>query len=84
MGKSVKVAFNNSFRILHNLNMRCSASEIFVLNNVRSYPEMYRISVYSFMKRLHSSVNLIIMTIASSDFYCESTLLVLWRQHLYT
>ena len=64
--------------------MRCSASEMFVLNNVRSYPEMYRISVYSFMKRLHSSVNLIIMTIASSDFYCESTLLVLWRQHLYT
>ena len=57
--------------------MRCSASEMFVLNNVRSYPEMYRISVYSFMKRLHSSVNLIIMTIASSDFYCESTLLVL-------
>ena len=38
VGKSVKV--NNSFRILHNLNMRCSASEMFVLNNVRSYPEM--------------------------------------------
>ena len=52
VGKSVKVAFNNSFRILHNLNMRCSASEMIVLNNVRSYPEMYRKSVYSFMKRL--------------------------------
>ena len=35
--------------------MRCSASEMFVLNNVRSYP-MYRKSVYSFMKRVHSSV----------------------------
>ena len=57
--------------------MRCSASEMFVLNNVRSYPEMHRKSVYCFMKRLHSSVNLIIMTIANSDFYCESTLLVL-------
>ena len=71
VGKSVKVAFNNSFRIMHNLNMRCSASEMFVLNNVRSYPEMYRKSVYSFMKRLHSSVNLIIMTIANSDFNCN-------------
>ena len=60
--------------------MRCSASEMVVLNNVRSYPEMHRKSVYSFMKRLHSSVNLIIMTIA--NFYYESTLLVLWRQHL--
>ena len=62
--------------------MRCSASEMFVLNNVRSDPEMYRKSVYSFMKSLHSSVNLIIMTIDKSDFYCESTFLVLWRQHL--
>ena len=77
VGKSV----NNYFRIPHNLNMRYSASgsDMFVLNNV---PAMYRKSVYNFMKRIHSSVNLIIMTIV--NFYCESTLLVLWRQHLYT
>ena len=69
MGKSVKVAFNNSFRILHNLNMCCGASEMFVLNNVRSYAEMYRKSVHSFMKRIHSSVNLIIMTIVNTKPY---------------
>ena len=45
--------------------MRCSASERFVLNHVRSYPEMFRKSVYSFMKCIHSSVNLIIMTIVN-------------------
>ena len=69
MGKSVKVAFNNSLRILHNFHMRCSASEMSALNNVRSYPEMHRKSVFSFMKRLHSSANLIIMTIANSDLF---------------
>ena len=64
--------------------MRCSSSEMFVLNNVRSYPEMYRKSVYSFMKRLHSSVNLIIMTIANSDFHCESTLIWPTTNKLFT
>ena len=38
------------------------------------------IYIYNFF----NNYDLMIMTIANSDLYCEPTLLVLWRQHLFT
>ena len=81
--RSLTVAFNNSFRILHNLSRRCSASGMFVNSGVRSYPEMYRKSVLSFIIRLNCSKNTIVEAIIRSDFYCDSILLFLWRRNLY-
>ncbi len=80
---SLKVAFNNAFRILHNLNKRCSAIGSFANNNVKSYTEMYQKSVFSFMNRIYCSQNVIISTIANPDFYADSSLRVLWCKHVY-
>ena len=35
--KGITVAYNNSFRILHNLSPRCSASHMFATNYVKSF-----------------------------------------------
>ena len=75
--RSLTVAFNNAFRILHNLSRRCSASGMFVNSGVRSYP------VLSFIIRLNCSKNTIVEAIIRSDFYCDSILLFLWRRNLY-
>ena len=42
--KSVNVAYNNSFRILHHLPSRCSASFMFVSNHIKSFKELIRSS----------------------------------------
>ena len=42
--KSVNVAYNNSFRILHHLPSRCSASFMFVSNHIKSFNELIRSS----------------------------------------
>ena len=81
--QSVKVAFNNAYRILHNLDRRCSASGMFVNNGVQSYPEMNRKCIYGFMKRLHCSHNCIISTIVASDIYFTSDLTFYWHQCVY-
>ena len=81
---SLKVAFNNAFRILHKLNMRCSASAMFVYSNVRSYPEMYRKAVLSFMIRLNCSLNILICKIIKFDLYADSNLIILWNRNVYS
>ena len=40
--KGIIVAYNNSFRILHNLSPRCSASHMFATNYVKSFNERIR------------------------------------------
>jgi len=58
--RSLKVAYNNAFRILLNLSRWCSASGIFVTGSVKSYPEIYRKSVFSFIQRISGSSNFIV------------------------
>ena len=40
--KGITVAYNNSFRIIHNLSPRCSASHMFATNYVKSFNERIR------------------------------------------
>ena len=40
--KGITVAYNNSFRIIHNLSPRCSASHVFATNYVKSFNERIR------------------------------------------
>ena len=59
--RSLKVAYNNAFRILLNLSRWCSASGMFVTGSVKSYPEMYRKSVFSFIQRISAAVIVLYM-----------------------
>ena len=49
-----KVAYNNSYRILNRLPMRCSASNMFANGNVNSCACVLRKSIYSLMTRIHA------------------------------
>ena len=40
--KGITVAYNNSFRIIHNLSPHCSASHMFATNYVKSFNERIR------------------------------------------
>ena len=45
--KGITVAYNNSFRIIHNRSPRCSASHMFATNYVKSFNERIRSSIFS-------------------------------------
>ena len=47
----LKVAFNNAFRMMHNLPTYCSASEIFTVNRVADCKAVIRNLVHCFMMR---------------------------------
>ena len=63
------VSYNNAFRILHGLPMRCSASGMFARSGVNSFQTCIRRNVYSFKYRLHASLNSIV-SVSVSASYC--------------
>ena len=78
-----KVAYNNSYRILNRLPMRCSASNKFANGNVNSCACVLRKSIYSLMTRIHASLNPIVNSIVRGDVYCTSALRIQWVSQLY-
>ena len=78
-----KVAYNNSYRILNRLPMRCSASNMFANGNVNSCACVLRKSIYSLMTRIHASLNPIVNSIVRGDVYCTSALRIQWVSQLY-
>ena len=65
------VSYNNFFRILHSLPMRCSASALFASSNVDSCQARIRRSIYSLRCRLDVSFNLITHSVMNSDVHCR-------------
>ena len=55
--KSVNVAYNNIFRILHHVPSCCSASFMFVYNHIKSFNELIRSSIFNLLRRLQDSEN---------------------------
>ena len=79
----VRVAYNNCFRLLFKLPRSCSASYMFVSNDVLSFGELLRKSVYNFMCRIDASQNFLIKCVALVT--CTSSQLRKhWRSILYT
>ena len=78
-----KVAYNNSYRILNRLPMRCSASNMFANGNVNSCACVLRKSIYSMMTRIHASLNPIVNRIVRGDVYCTSAIRSQWVSQLY-
>ena len=78
------VSYNNAFRILHNLHMRCSASSMFANAVVDSCSTCIRKSIFSLMMRLNTSINVIVQSTLKSDVYTTSELYQRWVKALYT
>ena len=68
------VSYNNCFRIMHRLPMRCSASGMFATANVNSCKAVFRKGIYSLMTRPGVSCNTIIANIARGDGHTTSAL----------
>ena len=79
----LKVAFNNAFRMMHNLPTYCSASEMFTVNRVADCKAVIRNLVHRFMTRLTISKHLLVRSIMSSDLVWSSRIRRHWARLLY-
>ena len=66
------VAYNNFYRILNRLPMRCSASPMFATANVNSCKCVIKKAIQSLMTRIDKSLNPIIQNIAISCSVCRN------------
>ena len=78
------VSYNNAYRILHNLPMRCSASFMFANAVVDNCTTRVRKCIFSLLGRLTTSTNVIVQSALNSDVYTTSTLQQRWIKALYT
>jgi hypothetical protein len=71
----LNVAFNNSFRCFMSYPRFCSASAMFVFNNVKSFSEIFRFSILNFRRRILCSSNSIIISLLfctlNSSLWCH-------------
>ena len=65
--RRLRIAYNNSLRRLLGISKHNSASGMFVQLNIKSFRELLRNYIHSFMSRLQCSNNLIL------SFICENT-----------
>ena len=80
---TLNVAFNNAFRMLHNLPTHCSASDMFTVNRVADCKAVIRNLVHRFMTRLTISKHLLVRSILSSDLVWSSRIRRHWVRLLY-
>ena len=78
------ISCNNAFRINYNVNMRCSASTMFVRARIDSGTMQIRKQMYSLLSRLYSSENVIIISIVRSGMFEDSTLYQQWLKAVFS
>ena len=79
----VKVAYNDSLRMVLGIPRYCSASEMFAYTNRPSCQCVKRLNIYSFMKRIQCMNNEIVHGIVHSDLIFSSLLWLNWRRRLF-
>ena len=80
--RKLKVAYNNAARIFLGFDKRCSASAMFVTNNLYNFDALRRKQMYGFMSRLSRSANTIVRLV--HDRLCFfSDVCKLWIDSLY-
>ena len=79
----LKVAYNDSLRMVLGIPRYCSASEMFAYTNVPSCQCVIRLNIYSFMRRIECTNNIIVRSIVNSDLIFSSLLWRNWRQRLF-
>ena len=57
--RKLRMSFNNSLQRLLNIPKHSCAGEMFVIVNIKSFGELIRNSIHSFMNRLQGSKNLL-------------------------
>ncbi len=78
----IKVAYNDSFRILFGYKRRCSASQMFMENGISDFTGMRRHVVMSLLTRLGKTTNPILKSIFNSRIFLDSSLYQTWRELL--
>ena len=81
--KKLMVSYNNSFHFLLKYPRSCSASEMFVHHNVKSFPECARTVSYSLLCRLCTSDNAFVNIYLNSIHWKKSKLLSIWSHTIY-
>ncbi len=79
----LKVAYNDSLRMVLGIPRYCSASEMFAYTNVPSCQCVIRLNIYSFVKRIQCMNNEIVHSIVHSDLIFSSLLWLNWRRRLF-
>jgi exonuclease III len=82
--QKAKTAYNNAFRIIMGLEMRCSASGMFVSAGVKSFTEKTRSSMFSIMNRLQISSNQLLVSFLDGVSGRTSHLMGRWKNNLYS
>ena len=77
-------SYNNAFRIMHNLSMRCSASLMFVSSGTDCCNTILRKCLYNLMCRISASMNKFVQSIEYSGVYNTSVLCMKWIRAIYT
>ena len=73
------VAYNDAFQQLLQEPRWCSASKLFVFNDVSSFPANMRKLAYSLWRSLQASDNSLVNAALASDLYVLSPVLNHWR-----
>ena len=82
--KSVCTAFNDIYRIMHNMRRDTSMSHVYVTRNIDSFKVLIRKAAYVFRERiLKSNNNLVISICTSWHFYNHSSFTQLWNKTLF-
>ena len=76
------MGYNHYFRIIMKYPRHCSASGMFVFNDVPSFTELWRKSIYGFKQRVDNSLNKVVNTVANTSLL-SSKLRKHWRTVLY-
>ena len=77
------INYINLYRKIFGLCRRCSASEMFVTNNILNFEALVRKSIFAFISRLSISNNAIICTIQKS-WVIRATVWKPWTDKLYS
>ena len=80
--KRLRIAYNNSHRRLLGIPKHNSASKMFVQLNIKSFGELMRNNIYSFMNRLQCSSNLILSSICKCTVPLHSNIWTWWHDVL--
>ena len=68
--RKLRLSYNNSLRRLLNIPKHNSASEMFVNLNIKSFGELIRNHIYSFINRLQCSKKLLLSSIVKTQYLC--------------
>jgi hypothetical protein len=80
----LRVAYNNCLRMFLGYSRYCSASGMCVENDLMSFDELIRKSVYGFWNRVNSNQNILVKYVSNCTYLWAGAIHNEWRAKLYT